>query len=102
RNGRRPTIALDVPRTAICPLLSCHIRSDAMTGKIDEGTADDTVQTDLRFERVAGRRRTTMPSELEVDTMPTLTATQPARSWPLPAPEEVFRISVDRYDRMVE
>ncbi len=43
-----------------------------------------------------------MPSELEADTMPTLTATQPACSWPLPAPEEVFRISVDRYDRMLE
>ena len=34
--------------------------------------------------------------------MPTLSATKPACSWPLPAPEEVFRISVDRYDRMVE
>ena len=73
-----------------------------MTGKIDEGTADDAVQTDLRFERVAGRRRTTMPSELEADTMPTLTATKPACYWALPTPEEVFRISVDRYDRMLE
>ena len=34
--------------------------------------------------------------------MPTLAPTQPAYSWPLPAPEEVFRITVDRYDRMVE
>jgi Uma2 family endonuclease len=34
--------------------------------------------------------------------MPTLAPTLPERSWPLPAPEEVFRISVDRYERMVE
>ena len=34
--------------------------------------------------------------------MSTIAPTQPAFSLPLPAPEEVFRITVDRYDRMVE
>ena len=34
--------------------------------------------------------------------MSTIAPTQPMFSLPLPAPEEVFRISVDRYDRMVE
>ena len=34
--------------------------------------------------------------------MSTIAPTPPALSLPLPAPEEVFRITVDRYDRMVE
>ena len=34
--------------------------------------------------------------------MSTIAPTQPAFALPLPAPEEVFRITVDRYDRMVE
>jgi Uma2 family endonuclease len=34
--------------------------------------------------------------------MSAITPTQPVFALPLPAPEEVFRITVDRYDRMVE
>src|SRR5208283_151845 len=43
-----------------------------------------------------------VPSQRGANAMSTIAPTQPAFSLPLPAPEEVFRISVDRYDRMVE
>ena len=34
--------------------------------------------------------------------MATVTATQPISSLPLPSPANVYRITVDQYDRMVE